>query len=237
MPSISANPDFVPEFKPPPGVTAQNLIRDISWHLIMPLPHVVTNVVQDVFAFTFYRHAFGVELSTEELALMKEWLGIPTKLLVGFQSESGGRRCREIAKVFEEKVAAGEIGQNLIQEAEQRGWITFGSHSLCSCKVQRFRGMNGMDRVRKVVYEFNFAGLGGDGPGGGLATMKMLRQIQRAPEKMVPLFKKNPEAFIMEVIRTQGGGGAGVGPWVVQKTRNHTLGTGKVLTEYAGNLP
>ncbi|CAK8988533.1 unnamed protein product [Durusdinium trenchii] len=95
--------------------------------------------------------------------------------------------------------------------------------------------MNGMDRVRKVVYEFNFAGLGGDGPGGGLATMKMLRQIQRAPEKMVPLFKKNPEAFIMEVIRTQGGGGAGVGPWVVQKTRNHTLGTGKVLTEYAGN--
>lgn len=24
------------------------------------------------------------------------------------------------------------------------------------------------------------------------------RQIQRAPEKMVPLFKKNPEAFIME---------------------------------------
>ena len=36
--------------------------------------------------------------------------------------------------------------------------------------------MNGMERVRKTVFEFSFAGFGGDGPGGALATMKMLRR-------------------------------------------------------------
>eukprot|EP00913_Durusdinium_trenchii_P026097 g24481.t1 len=132
-------------------------------------------------------------------------------------SEAGAKHCRELAKVFEDKVAASEFGQRFMQEAERRG-------------------MNGIERLRKTVFEFSFAGFGGDGPGGALATMKMLRFIQKSPAKYVPLFQRDPEAFVLEVIRMQGGGGAGVNPWILEATQTFTLGTGNEVTEFAGSL-
>lgn len=33
---------------------------------------MVTNKVQDVFAFNFFRHAFGVELTAEDMPKLKE---------------------------------------------------------------------------------------------------------------------------------------------------------------------
>ena len=77
--------------------------------------------------------------------------------------------------------------------------------------------MNGIERLQKTVFEFSFAGF-------ALATMKMLRLsmlwadmcrkgsfvgkplhmtarfIQKSPEKYVPLFKKDPEAFVLEAM-------------------------------------
>ncbi|CAJ1348081.1 unnamed protein product [Effrenium voratum] len=214
MPSIAQSPDHVPGFQAPPGVSAQDLVRDISLHLWLPLK-MVTNLVQDVFAFNFFRHAFEVDLSHEELQMLKEWLSVHSRIIVGLSSISGGKRCAELAKVLEDKVAAGAFGQRLMKEAERRGMV-------------------GADRLRKVIFEFSFAGFGGDGPGGGLATMKLLRLLQSKPE-YVPMFKKDPEAFILEVIRTRGGGGAGMNPWIVESTQTHTLSTGRVVTETAGS--
>ncbi|CAL1139653.1 unnamed protein product [Cladocopium goreaui] len=215
MPSIAQHFE-PPEFKPLPDISPIDLVQDISWHLKIPFPKVVSTMVQNIFAYTFFRHAFGVELSNDELPLLREWLGVPGKLFLGIVSEAGGKHCQGLAKVFEDKVAASEWGRQFMEEAESRG-------------------LNGIERLRKTVFEFSFAGFGGDGPGGALATMKMLRFIQKSPEKYVPLFKKDPEAFVLEVIRTQGGGGAGVNPWVVEKTQSYKLGTGNVLTEYAGH--
>ncbi|CAK9077439.1 unnamed protein product [Durusdinium trenchii] len=216
MPSIAEYVDSVPEFKPLPDISPKDLVQDISWHLKIPFPKTVSTMVQNLFAFTFYRHAFGVELSNDELPLLREWLGIPGKLFLGMVSEAGAKHCRELAKVFEDKVAASEFGQRFMQEAERRG-------------------MNGIERLRKTVFEFSFAGFGGDGPGGALATMKMLRFIQKSPAKYVPLFQRDPEAFVLEVIRMQGGGGAGVNPWILEATQTFTLGTGNEVTEFAGN--
>lgn len=101
-------------------------------------------------------------------------------------------------------------------------------------KEAELRGLDGMERVRKTVFEFSFAGFGGDGPGGALATMKLLRLLSQGP-RYVEMFKKEPEAFILEVIRTRGGGGAGMNPFVVKKTRAYKMFGGHSFTEEAGS--
>ena len=216
MPSIAQHPDFVPDFKPLPDVSPEDLVQDISWHLKFPFPKSVSTMVQNVFAVTFFRHAFGVELSNEELPLLREWLGVPGKLFTGIVSESGAKHTRGLAKVFEDKLAASDFGKRFMEEAERRG-------------------MNGRERLQKTLFEFAFAGFGGDGPGGAFATMKMLRFIQKSPEELVPLFKKDPDAFVLEALRMFGGGGAGMNPWIVEKTQSFKLSTGKVFTEEVGH--
>ena len=112
-------------------------------------------------------------------------------------------------------MAASAFGERLIKEAERRG-------------------LNGLERVRKTVFEFSFAGFGGDGPGGALATMKLLRLLLKAP-KYVEMFKKDPEAFILEVIRTRGGGGAGMNPFLVKEKRVYQMFGGHSFTEEPGS--
>ncbi|CAK9014422.1 unnamed protein product [Durusdinium trenchii] len=58
--------------------------------------------------------------------------------------------------------------------------------------------MNGMDRVRKVVYEFNFAGLGGDGPGG--LKFHVLRRQNYAYVAFTVLGGRSKEPRIMKQI-------------------------------------
>ncbi|CAE7555773.1 unnamed protein product [Symbiodinium sp. CCMP2456] len=215
MPALAENPDVVPDFKPAPGISANDLIQEVSTHLIFPFPKMVPSKVQDVFAFNFFRHTFEVDLTSDEIHTLKEWLRVHFRTIFGMGSAAGGAQCAQLAKVLEEKMASGKIGQQLMEEAERRG-------------------MNGRERLRKTLFELSFAGFGGDGPGGALATFKLLRLLQRAPETNIPLFKRNPGAFVLEVLRTQGGGGAGVNPWITEETTTHTLGTGFTVEEKAG---
>ncbi|CAE7215135.1 unnamed protein product [Symbiodinium natans] len=216
MPALAENPDTVPDFKPAPGISVDDLIHGVSRHLIFPFPEVVPHVVQDVFAFTFFRHAFEVDLTSDEIYSLKEWLRVHFRTIFGMGSAAGGAQCAQLAKVVEEKVASGKIGQRLMDEAQSRG-------------------MNGPERLRKTLFELSFAGFGGDGPGGALATFKLLRLLQRAPQTNIPLFKRDPAAFVLEVVRMHGGGGAGVNPWIAEETRTHTLGTGFAYEETAGS--
>jgi hypothetical protein len=97
--------------------------------------------------------------------------------------------------VFEDKVAASEWGRQFMEEAESRGsgedavsefkclvamiemWgtcfmfvclgcmlLTSTTSSALHCNL--VEGLNGIERLRKTVFEFSFAGFGGDGPGG-----------------------------------------------------------------------
>eukprot|EP00438_Fugacium_kawagutii_P033105 Skav229618 [mRNA] locus=scaffold510:334146:349925:- [translate_table: standard] len=202
MPSIAQDFD-PPAFKPLPGISPEDLVHDISWHLKIPFPKVVSTMVQNIFAYTFFRTMPQDDVRFDELPLLREWLGAARS-----SQEQGGGCGGFGCEVFEDKVAASEWGKQFMEEAERRGpnWTA---------------GMNGMDRLRKTVFEFSFAGFGGDGPGGDC-----IRFIQTSPEKYVPLFKKDPEAFVLEaiseeaiVIRMQGGGGAGMNPWVVEETQ------------------
>ncbi|CAE7176503.1 unnamed protein product, partial [Symbiodinium pilosum] len=179
MPALAESPETIPEFKPAPGIAVTDLIHDVSRHLIFPFPAVVPHKVQDVFAFNFFRHAFEVDLTEEEIHTLKEWLRVHFRTIFGMGSTAGGAHCAELAKVLEEKVASGKVGQRLMDEAVKRG-------------------MNGPERLRKTLFELSFAGFGGDGPGGALATFKLLRLLQRSPATFIPLFKKDPAAFVLE---------------------------------------
>jgi len=95
--------------------------------------------------------------------------------------------------------------------------------------------MDGAQRLRKTLFEFIFAGFGGNAPGGALALFHVLKIIQKNPVDMVPLFKRDPDAFVLEVMRLRGGGGAGLNPVIVEETKTYKLPTGFEVIEKKGN--
>eukprot|EP00445_Apocalathium_hangoei_P023460 CAMPEP_0203892820 /NCGR_PEP_ID=MMETSP0359-20131031/35959_1 /ASSEMBLY_ACC=CAM_ASM_000338 /TAXON_ID=268821 /ORGANISM="Scrippsiella Hangoei, Strain SHTV-5" /LENGTH=534 /DNA_ID=CAMNT_0050814847 /DNA_START=1 /DNA_END=1606 /DNA_ORIENTATION=+ len=217
MPALLEHPPSVPAFRPVPGIAASDLINEVKWHLAFPFPKIVPDTIQDVFAFTFFRHAFGVDLSLSEIRQLKEWTSVNSKILLGFGSFSGGKRSAQLAHIFEDKIGRSEFGTNFLEEAHMRR-------------------IDGPGHLRKLIFQFVFAGFGGDGPGGGLALTKALKFIQSSPDEYVPLFKRDPLAFILEVIRMKGGGGSGMNPVVVPETKTYTLKTGAEVTEDAGDF-
>lgn len=84
--------------------------------------------------------------------------------------------------------------------------------------------------MRQVIQEFISAGFGG--------TSNMVTRVissMEADPQMIPVFKKDPEAFMLEAIRMWGGGGGG-SVWYVNKTTTWTLGSGTEFTEPKGSM-
>eukprot|EP00928_Gymnodinium_smaydae_P030629 TRINITY_DN22723_c1_g3_i1.p1 TRINITY_DN22723_c1_g3~~TRINITY_DN22723_c1_g3_i1.p1 ORF type:complete len:502 (+),score=66.74 TRINITY_DN22723_c1_g3_i1:56-1507(+) len=215
MPAISEEPTEVPAFKAYPGITASDLKDEALFHNYLPIRPVGAKTV-DVFGYAFFRHAFGVELSSHELEQLNEWTTVFQKALINMGTKAGGARCAELAKVFEDKVAASGVGKALVEEATKRG-------------------MDGAGHLRKLVFQFVFAGFGGNGPGGALALFKMLKLIEKNPDEYVPLFQKDPSAFVWECLRIHGGGGSGVNPFIVSEASTFTIAQ-QTFEEKAGRL-
>lgn len=215
--AIKEHPEHVPEFKAPAHISVEDVIADVRRFLYFPFTAMVLDKVQDIFAINFFRHLFGVDLTRAEIQTLKELTTVNAAILVNQGTETGGRRSSELFKVLETRLAASDIGRGLVDEAERRG-------------------MDGPQRLRKTLFEFIFAGFGGNAPGGALALFLVLQTIQRDPVDMVPLFKKDPDGFVLEVMRLRGGGGAGLNPVIIEETKTHKLPTGFEITEKKGDF-
>eukprot|EP00929_Paragymnodinium_shiwhaense_P092528 TRINITY_DN52465_c0_g2_i1.p1 TRINITY_DN52465_c0_g2~~TRINITY_DN52465_c0_g2_i1.p1 ORF type:complete len:485 (+),score=98.46 TRINITY_DN52465_c0_g2_i1:59-1513(+) len=216
LPALSEHPSSETEFKPLSGLTVEDVIADVKFHLAFPFPTLVTDKIQNLFAYQFFRHLFAIELSGTDIDALKEWTTVNAPILLGFGSESGAKRSSELSNHFVQLVLRSELGRQLAHEAERRG-------------------MNGEQRVRKTLFELVFAGFGGNAPGGALACLRLLKEIQKNPSERIPLFKRDPKAFVLEAMRQRGGGGAGMNPIIVPETVTHTLPTGFKVTEKAGD--
>jgi len=168
--------------------------------------------VFDLVGLNIFQQLFGVDIS-EHLDDHFEYdktfapgvIGVP---VMGFQ----GKRLKDIrAKIFA-RIKVGDIGRAFIKEAEKRGW-------------------DGETRLNEMVWIAMFAGYGGTGN----LAYETLKFIVKDPETYVPLYKKDPRAFMIEAARHFPPVG-GMNPVAYREDTTHTLANGVILTPKAGDL-
>mmetsp|Transcript_67634 Transcript_67634/g.135823 ORF Transcript_67634/g.135823 Transcript_67634/m.135823 type:complete len:463 (-) Transcript_67634:82-1470(-) len=204
MPALAETPSSVESFQPLPDSSAEELVSEVKRYVRFPVG-IVPVKIQDVYAFNFFRHAFEVDLSRAELELLKEWTGVNFYPLLGLGSESGAARSTEIREVLLKRVAEGPFGRRFLAEAARRG-------------------VNGEECLRQTLWQFVFAGFGGNAPGGALATKYVLTKIQSAPQTYVPMFRRDPRAFVLESLRMSWRGHR---PHVRPRSRDQEADTGR----------
>jgi len=136
--------------------------------------------VFDTVGFNLFRSLFGVN-TADELGLMFEYDGTFTPAVLGapilaFQ----GRRLAEIRSIIMKKVKSGDVAKSFIALAIDRG-------------------MDGEQRLDEMVWIALFAGYGGTGN----LAYETLRLILKDPGYYVPLFHKDPDAFMLEAARVK----------------------------------
>ena len=94
------------------------------------------------------------------------------------QLRVAAERLAEIRAPIERLVFASEVGQKYLAKAEE----TLG---------------NGEARLREVIFISMFAGYGGT----GTLCRYTVTHILADPARYIPLFKKDPEAFVLESAR------------------------------------
>ena len=138
--------------------------------------------VTDVLGLNLFHLLFGVDVS-EHLAALYEYDGLLAPAVFGkfgkfYDGEAAGARIAEIRAPIERLVFASEVGQKYLAKAEE----TLG---------------NSEARLREIIFVSMFAGYGGTG---GLCRYTVT-QILKDPARYIALFKKDPEAFVLESAR------------------------------------
>lgn len=163
--------------------------------------------------FNFFRELFGTEMTKEHMDMMFEWQAVfglltQTNLATSAQIE----RSLHIQKTIEEEVLKGEWSKGFLAEAKKRG-------------------MDGPGQLRSLLVSFIIAGFGA--PGTGLYSAYVIGQLNSDSQRMVPLYLKDPEAFLLEVVRLNGAGGANSN-FHEPEDLKVTLPSGKTVTAKKG---
>ncbi|CAE8653216.1 unnamed protein product [Polarella glacialis] len=225
IPALGRHPVELPDFEFPSvqGLTEATFCGSISgfdeaWSGLLEYgdpSKLVPDELGYVVGFNFFRQAFGVDLNKDELDLVSELQSkIGEMLLPGGNSISDSFAARgiEIQRAIEAAVLKGEWSTRFLAEAEKRG-------------------MDGRARLRELLFSFIVAGYGA--PGTAFYAMHVITYFKG--KNRLALYAKDPEAFILEVVRLQGAGGAN-SFYHAKNTTKWTLGSGKVITEKAGSV-
>jgi len=212
IPGLSRGPVQRP--KTPPGVSVKT-ISHLPFQSYLPGGNLfhVPFPIKATAGFCLFRRAFHIELTEVQLKLLDEWATVLTPVAMGMGSIAGGTRASEIATIFHDIVSESDAGKKFLARAASRG-------------------MDGPLRMREMLIAFVFAGYGA--PIGIISTAhQAILKIKRDSKALVPLFKQDPEAFVIEMLRHTLGA-SGMNPFAVPETKSYVLGTGRKFTETVG---
>jgi len=138
-------------------------------------------LIKRTVGFNLFRWMFGVDLSVDQLTMMEEYdgtLALAVMGLFGKENIKGGETLAKIRKEIEGVIIPSNEGQKYIAGANERG-------------------MDGLNRLREVIFISMFAGYGGTG---GLTTLSVAHLVGD-PKNQVPLFFADTKAYMEECAR------------------------------------
>lgn len=172
-----------------------------------------------VVGYNFNKQLFGTEFTKAELDMCYQLLadlGTISTLVAqtGFLPEYMVKRGQEAQKAAIDAIIKRSDGfaDKFMAEAERRG-------------------QNGREALTTLFLAMVGAGM--HAPGTTLFVVYVIVKLNEDRSKMVPLYKKDPEAFNLEIVRHHGGGGA-FSNFRARKTTDWKLPNGKVVRETAG---
>eukprot|EP01065_Artemidia_motanka_P032855 TRINITY_DN39828_c0_g1_i1.p1 TRINITY_DN39828_c0_g1~~TRINITY_DN39828_c0_g1_i1.p1 ORF type:complete len:483 (+),score=127.10 TRINITY_DN39828_c0_g1_i1:212-1450(+) len=135
--------------------------------------------VAAVTGVNIFKWLFDVDLTEEHVRMLSEYDAIAGPVaLFGRSSEDGAARAKEIYRTFGDLVGGSEIGRNFMRLAEERG-------------------MDASERLHELVCVVLFAGYGGT----STYTTTTVKRIRADPQRYVPMYKKDRDAFLKESAR------------------------------------
>jgi hypothetical protein len=227
VPALKRYPPKVPElqFPPFPNLSKESFCTalkgwnkwwsgPLSGNPMQLAPYELLYVV----AYNFNKQLFGTEFSKDEIDMIAELFekfgSLPQLQLAGPLPEAFAKRGFEIqTKLVDAIIERSEgFAASFMAEAEKRGY-------------------NGKEAMAGLFLPMVIAGM--SSPGTTFFVMHSIDQLKEDIKTMVPLYKKDPEAFNLEVVRLNGAGGANTN-FHAKKTTQWKLPSGRVITEREG---
>lgn len=171
-----------------------------------------------VVAYNFNLQLFETEFTKDEidmiLELFEKFGQLPALSLSGAIPQELARRGFEIQNKMVDTIIERSEGfaASFMAEAERRGF-------------------NGKEALSGLFLPMVIAGM--SSPGTTFYAMYSIDQLKKDIKTMVPLYKKDPEAFNLEIVRLNGAGGANA-QFHAKKTTQWKLPSGRVITERQG---
>jgi hypothetical protein len=199
---------FMADFFPALGKTPPSPLILSSVPGVNPTDSKNVSAVHAVVGFSLFKMLFDLELESWELANMHEWAEV-MKPCAANKCACVPQTCKSTRAFFDhmtKRLSESAVGKKYLADAKSRGWP------------------DPADRLREILFITLFAGFGGTGDTAWFAIWKLNGD---AP-KMLPLFRKDPEAFILEVARVY----PAVAGMTFQAPRSEkvTLGNGRVYS-------
>lgn len=170
-------------------------------------------VVHDVVGYNLFMQLFGTDVE-EELPLLFEYNNLIAPAVIGIPMSAGcGTRLAQIRKQVLDKVMASTIGKNIMSVASSRG-------------------MDGQDCLEEILWTVMFAGYGGTS---NLVFEIIRTTIAKDPKTYVPLFEKDPMAYILEGARLNPPVG-GMNYFAYRERKVFTFKTGVSVTREPGDV-
>jgi len=217
LPALAREQETPAQLVIPPGVDANVILNAGSGGIVGKLNDVLIGgalkrAVFDTVGYNVFLQLFGADIS-ENLADHFKYDSIFAPGVIGFPILGyQGRQLAEIRGKITDKVKAGEIGKRFMAKAEERG-------------------MNGTKRMNEAIWIAMFAGYGGSSN----LCYYAIKHILEDPAKFVPMFRKNPRAFMLEAARHHPPVG-GMNPVAYRKEVRHELATGATLNMKPGDI-
>eukprot|EP00930_Biecheleria_cincta_P002204 TRINITY_DN103224_c0_g1_i1.p1 TRINITY_DN103224_c0_g1~~TRINITY_DN103224_c0_g1_i1.p1 ORF type:complete len:506 (+),score=72.39 TRINITY_DN103224_c0_g1_i1:53-1570(+) len=172
-----------------------------------------------VVGYNFVKQFFRTEFTKAELDMAYEFLaqiGTLTTVVAqtGILPEAMVTRGQEIQRKLVDKIIERSDG--------------FADKFMAEAKA---RGMDGKEALQNLFVAAVGAGM--HAPGTTLYVVYVISKLNEDRSSMIPLYKKDPEAFNLEIVRHHGAGGANSN-FHVTKTTEWKLHDGKIITERAG---
>eukprot|EP01062_Namystynia_karyoxenos_P039239 TRINITY_DN28546_c0_g1_i1.p1 TRINITY_DN28546_c0_g1~~TRINITY_DN28546_c0_g1_i1.p1 ORF type:complete len:468 (+),score=150.67 TRINITY_DN28546_c0_g1_i1:86-1489(+) len=147
---------------------------------------------------------FGVTLDADALGMLQEYTDLMGPVALGFSNGAGSEgRVQEIYARFGQLLGASKVGKEFARRAEERG-------------------MDPEARLHELVCVVLFAGYGGTSS----YTTATVARIRSDPQRYVPMYKRDRQAFLKESARLE----PPVGGLVFKVTRSETVTLGGELS-------
>eukprot|EP00928_Gymnodinium_smaydae_P073621 TRINITY_DN5679_c1_g3_i2.p1 TRINITY_DN5679_c1_g3~~TRINITY_DN5679_c1_g3_i2.p1 ORF type:complete len:496 (-),score=95.37 TRINITY_DN5679_c1_g3_i2:76-1452(-) len=202
LPALMQKPPVDPELAIPKGVKPSDAA--VFGHPLGGLRYLsLKRIVFDVVGLNIFKNLFDVDIS-EDLAGHFEYDSIFAPGVLGMPVTKGsGARLSEIRTSILKKVAASARGKEFVALAQSRD-------------------MDGSKRLDEMVWIAMFAGYGGTSN----LAFETIKHVLKKPAEYAALFRKDPEAFMLEAARLYPPVG-GMNPMKVTKAAKYSFQNGR----------